>query len=854
MTGLPHSSSEPQRPLNRAERRRQRRTKVVTGAGLALTTSLVGVFPGSRYARAYPAVTAITDNANCEVSTWDELRAALTQYNARATALDDANEFACSTVTLIGDIDDQGADATTGVLPIVSPDDDTFTIDGNGNSLSFSGTFGSGLSFYVGTAEIEATSGVTITDLEISGTPFDDRPSVYGAVIAPGGVVTIENSWIHHNQSADASALYMISVSTDWDVDIIGSEFSHNEHGAVYLEGGVTTLTVSESYFHHNDNPRLDGGAGGAITVYGAISVVDSTFAYNSSDSIAGAIHAVHNSTVDPVSISNSTFLDNTGFLAGSLYVYVPDLNYVGPSTTDVQPAVGYTGQVIIDHSTFTGGAGSLGATVGADEFQIYSPIVDSTVTITNSVMWGSGVVGYDITLYAGYESTSINTVVEYTAIQTAYSNQGTFDLDYSGTNITDPAAFDPSADLTFGDHGGAILPSFQFTSSGLATGTPHIPTLLPGDTSALVDAAGLLAGPATDQRGVSRPQGDRADIGSVEVEVGGEDVTVTVTPPASQTISYRDSADLTPTYDGFADGDTWETEPTCAVYDDLDNEVSAPYPVGTYTIKCEGGTLPAGYVADYTATGTLVVEKAVATLNYTGTSGSTANASINLSATISDPNCSTDGIVFTVNGVVAPAGSYPVSAGNLYEIEVSYSDPNCEASSVYAVVLATSTTDASSGGGYYNVSGAGKINFGYTVQVNKSKNGSTQVSGQILWNSQNGKFRFKGVITGFVKTTTDCAPGAICGRIIGTGTLRVRDEFGEWIVVASGMAFKASVTDAGTASVCTGGRKSTCSTVNKPDFFGIDILGSNLTGEQTAPAGGWPTAVQLSGGNILIK
>ena len=58
----------------------------------------------------------------------------------------------------------------------------------------------------------------------------------------------------------------------------------------------------------------------------------------------------------------------------------------------------------------------------------------------------------------------------------------------------------------------------------------------------------------------------------------------------------------------------------------------------------------------------------------------------------------------------------------------------------------------------------------------------------------------------------------------------------------------------ADTASVCTGGRKSTCTTVNKPDFFGIDIQGSSLVGEQPAPSGGWPTPVQLSGGNIVIK
>jgi hypothetical protein len=355
---------------------------------------------------------------------------------------------------------------------------------------------------------------------------------------------------------------------------------------------------------------------------------------------------------------------------------------------------------------------------------------------------------------------------------------------------------------------------------------------------------------------------GGRFDNICVRPPGGLPPVTVVVTPP-TQTITYGAPLDLTPTYEGFEAEDDWDTEPTCKVYesgatvfDDTSEVTDDPVPVGTYTISCSGGTLPDGYTADYDTTTTLTVNTAAATLAYTGTSGATSLTSITLSASLSPVACSSEGIVYTVNGVVVddPSVAYPVTEGQLYEIEVSYSDPNCDAAPVYAIVLAGDTSAGSNGGGQYKVAGAGVINFGYTVQVNNSKNGPTQVSGQILWNSQNGKFRYKGAITGFVNTTTDCATGTVCGQIIGNGTLRTRNDAGEWIIAGSNLSSKGFVVDATTATTCTSGKKPTCTTVTKPDFFGIDILGSNLTGEQESTVSGWPTPVQLSGGNLVIK
>jgi hypothetical protein len=54
----------------------------------------------------------------------------------------------------------------------------------------------------------------------------------------------------------------------------------------------------------------------------------------------------------------------------------------------------------------------------------------------------------------------------------------------------------------------------------GLGDNGGATPTMLPGAGSAAIDASPDPDCPATDQRGVTRPQGPQCDIGAVEVGV----------------------------------------------------------------------------------------------------------------------------------------------------------------------------------------------------------------------------------------------------------------------------------------------------------------------------------------------
>lgn len=69
-----------------------------------------------------------------------------------------------------------------------------------------------------------------------------------------------------------------------------------------------------------------------------------------------------------------------------------------------------------------------------------------------------------------------------------------------------------------------------------LADNGGHTPTVLPAAGSPLIDAGESGTNLAPDQRGVARPQGPRADIGAVEVEVKSPPTTTppTTTPPTT--------------------------------------------------------------------------------------------------------------------------------------------------------------------------------------------------------------------------------------------------------------------------------------------------------------------------------
>lgn len=82
--------------------------------------------------------------------------------------------------------------------------------------------------------------------------------------------------------------------------------------------------------------------------------------------------------------------------------------------------------------------------------------------------------------------------------------------------------AYDSGLPLISGVDDLIVHTADEFRLGTLADNGGPTPTALPGAGSPLIDAGEAGAGLLPDQRGVTRPQGPRADIGAVEVEVDG--------------------------------------------------------------------------------------------------------------------------------------------------------------------------------------------------------------------------------------------------------------------------------------------------------------------------------------------
>ncbi len=281
-------------------------------------------------------------------------------------------------------------------------------------------------------------------------------------------------------------------------------------------------------------------------------------------------------------------------------------------------------------------------------------------------------------------------------------------------------------------------------------------------------------------------------------------------------------------------------------------------------------------------------IAKAAATAVYTGPTyqllTSVPSTRVTLSADVSPAICAGD-LSFRVasnDGTVIPTdgGTVTLLAG-LYWVEAIVNGEDCTGGHDEATISIVSAGDKSNGGGWYKVeahTGSPRVNFGYTVQSTTTKDKKTGIvtttyKGQLIW-LNNEQWRLKGAISGETVTvadeTTGTAPygtfdcptnfastlpattsGSGCGSVTGTGVLQRWDASAlSWVESAHGsVTFTATMYDGGQAKVCkTTGKKTTCTTVDNPDWFGIQFDG--VSGDDVRES----DPIQLMGGALRVK
>lgn len=296
-----------------------------------------------------------------------------------------------------------------------------------------------------------------------------------GAVQATEGDLTVSDSRFIGNSARSASewtgggALTVYSGLLDVDTSTFRNNWTEGQWtprgGAVMNYGTVSGVTAQDSVFDGNASDE-----GGAIYTHGPGTIADSYFTANEAQ--RGAVLGTNNSSGPggDVTVTNSTMWGNTASLAGSTVYAV--------STTGMVSLVG----VSIDDST-------------TDDTSLVSVDTGATVRLLGTLLSKDG--------------------------STANTCDGAGTVDDSGGNLVTGACgpitgSDPSSGqsaVVNDDSIGLTAPAINTT---YPTNSGALPTMALEPTSVAFNRFTVDC-PATDMRGVSRPQGVACDAGSYE-------------------------------------------------------------------------------------------------------------------------------------------------------------------------------------------------------------------------------------------------------------------------------------------------------------------------------------------------
>ena len=291
-----------------------------------------------------------------------------------------------------------------------------------------------------------------------------------------------ENTIIQADANPGTASFRIFNI-TSGDVSISGVTI---RHGKVSGTGGAITnngnLMLVESVV--SDNSATANGGG--IYSTGTLTVIESVVSDNSTSSDGGGISGI-------LALTRSTVSDNTGRRGGGIY----GAGTFNNSTISNNVALGFQ----------TRGGGGLFATTN-------TTMTNVTIAENSTGLRGGGIYRNSGTVEL------INTLLAKNTAPTGpdcYSSITSLGHNFIGFPVNCSFVPDPS-DVT-GTVDIALDPNIgPLQDNGGPTET-H--ALLPG--SLAIDAGDDVAAPATDQRGVVRPQIAASDIGAYEYQLPGE-------------------------------------------------------------------------------------------------------------------------------------------------------------------------------------------------------------------------------------------------------------------------------------------------------------------------------------------
>ena len=345
--------------------------------------------------------------------------------------------------------------------------------------------------------------------VEISGmTIRNGSPDGSGGGILNQGTLALDSSTVSGNTAPGGGGLFndywgntYPSTSTLTNVTFSGNSASQFSGGGV-ANGYFSSATLTNVMFSGNSAPQSGGGM--SNDPYSSATLTNVTFTGNSAF-LGGGMSDVYAYTTS--TLSNVTFSGNTGGPGGGMYIR--------NSTS------------MLSNVTFTGNYGLYGGGMFSR---------DSTSTLTN-VTFSSNTAFWDGGGMANVgSSSSMLTNVTFSGNSLSYPNQrgggivngggGTLKNTIVANNSPDDCAgsitslgHNLSSDGTCGLTGSGDLQNTDPMLGLLADNGGHTQThALLGGSPAIDAGSPDCPPPATDQRGVARPQGAACDIGAFEL------------------------------------------------------------------------------------------------------------------------------------------------------------------------------------------------------------------------------------------------------------------------------------------------------------------------------------------------
>lgn len=365
----------------------------------------------------------------------------------------------------------------------------------------------------------------TVSESEISG---NKTPRAGGGIYAYGGILAIDRTDIHDNQSG---------ITTSY--------------GGGGIAARVTATTITNSRVFNNSSRKVGGG----ISSSGSLTVQQSEVFENSTESGGGGIWAA-----GALGVANSRIADNTASHSGGGIgafdgpVNITRTTIVGNSATDITGTVGNGGGIFfkqrgapftagpleVSDSTLSGNQAARGGGMYVGSYSSTFFQARAKVTLSESTISGNGALGDGGGVWIDADAQIVHSTLTANTSDTNHLNGGTggglfitggdVHLDQTivaGNRDNNSVAPDVAGIIDASRSLIGVGASFlgPLADNGGPTMThalmPGSPAINAGDPAA---AAGINGVPVNDQRGApfTRVYGGRIDIGAFELQPTG--------------------------------------------------------------------------------------------------------------------------------------------------------------------------------------------------------------------------------------------------------------------------------------------------------------------------------------------